>query len=63
MHCDENIEAKVEIAQDEQFLLWPQCFQRCLTIKLSFMELLHKNAICFQSRLLHRDKQVILCMV
>ena len=31
--------AKGEIAYDEQFLLWPQCFQLYLTIKLSFMEI------------------------
>ena len=35
----ENIEAKGEIAHDEQFLLWPQCFQLYLTIELSFMEI------------------------
>ena len=31
--------AKGEIAHDEQFLLWPQCFQLYLTMKLSFMEI------------------------
>ena len=35
----ENIVAKGEIAHDEQFHLWPQCFQLYLTIKLSFMEI------------------------
>ena len=30
---------KDEIAHDEQFLLWAQCFQLYLTIKLSFMEI------------------------
>ena len=30
--------AKGEIAR-EQFLLWPQCFQLNLTIKLYFMEI------------------------
>ena len=35
----ENNVAKGEIAHDEQFLLWPQCFQVYLTIKLSFMEI------------------------
>ena len=34
-----NIVAKGEIAHDEQFPLWPQCFQLYLTIKLSFMEI------------------------
>ena len=34
----ENIMAKSEIAHDEQFLVWPQCFQLYLTIKLSFMD-------------------------
>ena len=29
---------KGEIAHDEQFLLWPQCFQLYVIIKLSFME-------------------------
>ena len=29
-----------EIAKDEQFLLWPQCFQLYWIIKLSFMEIL-----------------------
>ena len=36
--ADDNIVAKGEIAHDEQFHLWPQCFQFYLTIKLSFME-------------------------
>ena len=36
----ENIVAKGEIAHDEQFLLWPQCFQLYLTVKLSFKEIL-----------------------
>ena len=45
----ENIVAKGEIAHDEQFLLWPQCFQIYLTIKLSFKFL----SLCFQSRLLY----------
>ena len=31
----ENIVAKDKIAHDEQFLLWPQCFQIYFTIKLS----------------------------
>ena len=31
--------AKGEIAHDEQFHLWSQCFQLHLTIKLSFMEI------------------------
>ena len=35
----ENIAAKGEIAHDDQFLLWPQCFQLYLTIKLFFMEI------------------------
>ena len=35
----ENIVAKGKIAHDEQFLLWPQCFQLYLEIKLSFMEI------------------------
>ena len=30
---------KGEIAHDEQFLLWQQCFQLYLTTKLSFMEI------------------------
>ena len=34
-----NIVAKGENAHDEIFLLWPQCFQLYLTIKLSFMEI------------------------
>ena len=33
-----NIVAKVKIAHDEQFLLWPKFFQLYLTIKLYFME-------------------------
>ena len=37
----ENIVAKGEIDHDEQFLLWPQCVQLYLTIKLSFMEIFH----------------------
>ena len=32
----ENIVAKGEIARDEQFLLWSQCFQLYLTIKSIF---------------------------
>ena len=35
----QRIVAKCEIAHDEQFLRWPQCFQLYLTIKLSFMEI------------------------
>ena len=35
----ENILAKGEIAHNEQFLLWPQCFQLYLSIKLSFIEI------------------------
>ena len=31
--------AKGEIAHDEQFLLWLQCFQLYLTIEISFMEI------------------------
>ena len=31
--------AKGEIAKGEQFLLWPQCFQLYLTIKLSFKDI------------------------
>ena len=31
--------AKGEIAHDEQFLLWPHCFQLYLTIKLTFIEI------------------------
>ena len=31
--------AKGEIAYDEQFYLWPQCFQLYFTIMLSFMEI------------------------
>ena len=33
----ENILAKGEIAHDEQFLHWSQCFQLYLTSKLSFV--------------------------
>ena len=36
MHVDGSI---AEIAQNEQFLLWPQCFQLYFTIKLSFLEI------------------------
>ena len=43
----ENIMAKGEIAHDEQFPLFPQCFQLYLMIKLSFMELFHIFAIIF----------------
>ena len=32
-----------EIAHDEQFLLWPQCFQVYLKIKVSFKEIFHKS--------------------
>ena len=35
----ENIEAKEEIAYDDQFLLWPQCFQLYSVIVLSFMKM------------------------
>ena len=31
--------AKGEIAHDEQFPFWPQCFQLYLTVKLSFMDI------------------------
>ena len=31
--------AEEEIAHYEQFLLWPQCFQIYLTIRLSFLEI------------------------
>ena len=34
-----NIVTKEEIAQDEQFLLLPQCFQLYLIVKLSFVEI------------------------
>ena len=37
----ENIVPKGVIAHDEQFHLWPQCFQHYLTIKLAFMENFH----------------------
>ena len=37
----ENIMAKGEIAHNEQFPLWPQCFQLFLMIKLSFIEIFH----------------------
>ena len=38
---------KGEIATDEQFLLWPQCFQLYLTIKLSFMDIIQVlNVVC-----------------
>ena len=43
----ENIGAKGEIAYGEQFLLWPQCFQHHLTIKLSFMEIFQVFVIVF----------------
>ena len=45
----ENIVAKSEIAHDKQFLLWPQCFQLNLTIKLSFMEIFQVFVTFFQS--------------
>ena len=35
----ENIVAKGEIARDEQFPLWPQCFQLYLTVKISLVEI------------------------
>ena len=44
--------AKVEIAHDEQFLLWPKCFQLYLTIKVSFMKMFQVLLAYFQSRLL-----------
>ena len=34
-----RILANGEIAHDDQFLLWPQCFRLYLTIKLSFIEI------------------------
>ena len=34
----ENIVAQCEIAHDEHFLLWQQCFQLYLITKLSLME-------------------------
>ena len=42
----ENIVAKGEIAHDEQFLLWPQCFQFYLTIK-SVADLLYVERVKF----------------
>ena len=48
----ENIEAKGEIAHDEQFLLLPRCLQLYLMIILSFMEIFHIFAKMFHSRLL-----------
>ena len=43
----ENSVAKGEIVHDEQFLLWPQCFQDYLTIKLSFMEIFQVFVVMF----------------
>ena len=48
----ENMVAKGEIAHDEQFLLWPQCFQLYLTIQLFFMEIFRFLSLGFQSHLL-----------
>ena len=44
-----NNVAKGEIAHDEQFLLWPQCFQLYLTIKLSCMEIIQVFANMFSN--------------
>ena len=43
----ENIVAKGEITHDEQFHLWPQCFQLYLTINLSLMEIFQDFATMF----------------
>ena len=42
--------AKGEIVHNEQFLLWPQCFQLFLKIKLYLIEIfLRFLSLCFQS--------------
>ena len=33
--CEENIVGKEEIAHDEQFLLFPQCFQKLSVVDAS----------------------------
>ena len=43
----DNIGAKGEIAHDEQFQLWQQCFQLYLTIELSFTEIYSVFATMF----------------
>ena len=49
----ENIVAKGEIAQNEQFLLLHQCFQTFLRINISLMEILSRFCIkVFKSILL-----------
>ena len=45
--------AKCEIAHDEQFLLWPQCFQLFLTIKLSSIVIFEGFVTMFSKSLLH----------
>ena len=48
----ENIGTKVEIAQNEQFLLLQQCFQLFSVIIPSFIESFHALVLSVQSRLL-----------
>ena len=42
-----NIVAKGDIAHDEHFLFWPQCFQLYLTVDLSFLEIFQVFANMF----------------
>ena len=48
----ENIVAQGEIAHNEQFLIFPQCFHLNSIVIISYIELSHFLRRCFQRHLL-----------